>query len=489
MARTAPFKRILGAWDCANLILGVMIGIGIFSTFPALVAQHVGSSGLILLVWALGGLLAWCVGVCYAELSTIFPSSGGDYAYLRSIYSTRGESVIAFLFGWTTIFIIRPSSIAILALIFSNEMCKSFLMTDSRAAILLIAVSLVVLLTVINALSFTIGKNFQNVYTVVKIVLLAFIIGFGLMHPNDAAVVSAPPAAVGNGGIGSLVVGMFRALVLCMWVYGGWSEAVYVVEETRNPSQSIPRALFWGIMCVTVVYMGMQVVYLKYFSAATLGQTFNPASELMGIWFGRSGSAIMSGVIAVAAFGAINGLIITGGRFSRAIANDYPRFNRFASLHARWGTPVKALAANLTITLIMLGISMGKVAFIENLTFYTSGVFWCFFGLVVIGLLILRTHVLPQNRTPGYRSWLYTLNPIVFLVVVIGLIWGAIEFKPLETLTGICILTLGIPIYYALRIDDRRKELRIPSVKEAAPDAADAPAPDPAGPTQPPRTA
>ena len=156
----------------------------------------------------------------------------------------------------------------------------------------------------------------------------------------------------------------------------------------------------------------------------------------------------MSTIIIISASGAINGLIMTGGRISHAIAKDYPSLNKLSQIHSTYRTPVNALIANLLITFVLLFVSSGSINFVENLTFYTAGVFWYFFGLVVVGLMIFRKSV-PADKIPN-KVPLYPYLPILFLVITLSLIWGAIKFKPFETLSGISILTLGIPFYYII---------------------------------------
>jgi APA family basic amino acid/polyamine antiporter len=251
------------------------------------------------------------------------------------------------------------------------------------------------------------------------------------------------------------MAGFWSALVLTMWVYGGWSEASHAAEEMKNPSKDIPKALFVGISVVTIIYILINITYISHFSPQGLAGTSNPASDLIFKWFGVRGGLIMSSIIIISAMGAINGLIFTGGRMSYAISKDYSRLNKLAVLHIEYRTPQKAMFANLVITALMLMFSRGKTAFIENLTFYTSGVFWYFIGLVILGLLLLRQK-LPAEKIP-FKVPFYPLFPLVFIVMIIGLIWGAIKFKPFESLAGICVLTLGVPLYYIINFDRKKK--------------------------------
>jgi len=426
-------KRDLNWWDCAGIILGIILGTGIFSVFPTLIAQHNTSTFLIILAWIFGGLFAWFGAMCYAELSSLLPWAGGDYTYLSKAYTIKGESLVSFLFAWVQIFVIRPSSIAVLALIFASELNKILVSFNPHMefSLLLSALFVTAFFTLVNMIGITIGKHVQNVMTIFKLATLAFMIIFGLFKAPVAHVASYAPFWIPAGK-------------------GGWNEAVYVAEEAKDPYHSIPKALFFGIFWVTIVYVGINFVYIRYLTPAGLATSFNPASDLMAAWFGAKGGVMMSLIIVISAAGAIHGLTLTGGRMSYAVADDFAGLKVFAFLHPKRRTPSMALLANFGICAILLVMSQGAVSFVENLTFYTAGVFWYFFALVVISLIILRNQV-SVDEIP-FRVPLYPFLPILFLLITAGLIWASIQYKPIETLAGIAILNLGIPLYYLLSI-------------------------------------
>jgi amino acid transporter len=448
------FKRDLNWWDCAGIILGIILGTGIFSIFPTLIAQHNTSAFLIILAWVCGGLFAWFGAMCYAELSSLLPWAGGDYTYLSKAYAVNGEGLVSFLFAWAQVFVIRPSSIAVMALILASESNKIALSINPHFGLNLLMVALVTVafFTLINMVGITAGKHFQNVMTIVKIAILVFMIAFGLakapaVHHTMSAASMWIPAGKSPWDI---VVGFWSAMVLTMWVYGGWNEAVYVAEEAKDPYHSIPKALFFGIFWVAVIYVGINMVYIRYFTPAGLAASFNPASDLMAVWFGAKGSVIMSLIIVISAAGAIHGLTLTGARMSYAVADDFKGLKMFALLHPKRRTPSMALLVNFIICAVLLVMSQGRIDSAEKLTYYTAGVYWYFFALVVISLVILRAQV-SVDEIP-FRVPFYPLLPIFFLLITAGLIWASIQYKPVETLAGIAILNLGIPVYYLLSI-------------------------------------
>ncbi|MCB4790500.1 MAG: amino acid permease [Elusimicrobia bacterium] len=440
-------KKDLSWWDCSGIIVGIIIGTGIFSIFPTLIAQHNPSLLMILLVWAFGGLFAWFGALCYAELSSQFPSAGGDFTFLKKSYAGKGGNIISFLFAWSVVLIIRPSSIATLALIIGNESLKLLPFTgfSGFSTILVVAAFTITLLTLINISGITLGKNVQNSITIFKIAILIFLIGFGISKTGSSVsnlIPLLPPAK----NPFNIILGFWSALVLSMWVYGGWNEAVYIAEETKNGLNIIPKALFAGLATVTLLYIGINFVYIKYLTPEGLAKTFSPASDIMTIWFGTKGGIAMSSIIIISAAGAINGLILTGGRISYAIAKNYPGLNMFSSIHPKYRSPQAALFANFVFTLTLLLISRGNIGFVENLAYYTSGVFWCFMGLVILGLMLAR-RTFKEENVP-YKVPFYPVLPILFLLVTCGLIWSSVKFKPVETLTGLVILSSGVPLYY-----------------------------------------
>jgi amino acid transporter len=460
MEQNITLKRNLTWLDCAGIIVGIIIGIGIFSVFPGLIAQHNISLCLILLAWLFGGVISWFGALCYAELASVFPSAGGDYTYLRNIYSYKGGNIVSFLFAWAQIFVIRPSSIAVLSLIFSNELQKIFLYTGFQGSVntLILASAIVILLTILNIYHIEIGKNIQNTITVAKILIVLLIIAVGLIKTPILVSNFTPIFLPLDKGIPDVMFGLWSALVLTMWVYGGWNESVYVVEEMKDPLKSMPKTLFFGIFSVAILYIGINFIYINTLTIQGLANTFNPASDITAKWFGARGGIITSGIIVISAVGAINGLTMTGGRMCCAVAKDYSA-RGIAAIHQVYRTPVNALMFNAVITIALLILSMGKLQFVENLTFYTAGVFWYFLALVVIGLLLLRK-VINKKDIP-FKVPFYPYLPLMFLLITAGLIWASIKFKPVETLAGMAILTLGIPVYYVVNYNrDRRTESR-----------------------------
>ncbi|MBN1521720.1 MAG: amino acid permease [Candidatus Aureabacteria bacterium] len=461
-------KKELSWWDCSAIIVGIIIGTGIFSIFPKLIAEKNISTGMILLAWFAGGIFAWFGAMCYAELSSLFPHAGGDYTFLHKAYSLKGENLVSFLFGWSQIIVIRPASIVILALIFGKEMQIVF--PNFSGMIwnppFVFGLALLIVTTLINILGISAGKHTQNVMTVIKIGILLFLIVNGLIKSFSMDVASnlQPFFLPENKNLWSVFPGFISAIVLVMWVYGGWNEAAYVAEEVRNPHRDIPKALFVGIFSVMILYLGINYVFIVHFSPAVMAKSYSPASDLMGMWYSEKGRVIMSSIIMISAAGAVNGLIMTGGRMIYGIAKSTESLFSLSKLHPRFKTPVMPLGVNFVLALILIVISKGDSDFVDSLGFYTAGVYWYFFALVVITLIIIRTKL--TNVEIPYKVPFYPLSPIVFLIVSGILIWGAFDYKPFETLVGISLLTVGIPLYYLMHFNRPENSLHLDNVEE-----------------------
>ncbi|MCK5706055.1 MAG: amino acid permease [Candidatus Aureabacteria bacterium] len=454
MTDHVKLKKDLSWWDCSGIIVGIILGTGIFSAFPGLIAKYNTSTFIILLAWVAGGIFAWFGAMCYAELSSLFPHAGGDYTFLHKAYSLKGENVVSFLFGWSQIFVIRPASIVILALIFGREL-QNILPAQMVSAMwfpsFFFALALLAGVTFINILGISAGKFTQNTITIIKILIIVFLIVYGLIKAQGVETNFAPMFLPEGKTFWQMIPGFFSAIVLVMWVYGGWNEAAYIAEEVKNPHHDIPKALFMGIFGVAILYIGLNYIFLLHFSPSGLANTYTPSSDLMSAWFSSRGRVIMSSIVMISAAGAVNGLVMTGGRMSYGIAKHSPSLKYFSKLHPKFKTPVKPLLANFLITAVVLISSRGDISSIENLTFYTAGVYWYFFALVVISLIIFRVKI--KEADIPFKVPLYPFAPIVFLFVSGVLIWGAFDYKPFETLIGISILTIGIPIYYLINFN------------------------------------
>lgn len=427
-------KKILGRWDSIAIIIAIVIGAGIFKV-PSEVAKYASSPNLIILIWLLGGVICLLGALCYAELSSSFPKTGGNYIYLRESYGPG----LAFLFGWTELLVIRTGSIAAVSFIFAEHL-QSLLSAD-KFLVKPIAISIVFILSIINIFGLHHGKRVQDISIIAKILALLGIIAFGFMSQkgNMLHFRSAPI---------NWDIGMFQlaglALIPVLWTYGGWHENTFVAEETRNARRTLPFALVTGISIITFIYLAMNLLYIYLMPVEEMANTELVASRMMHILYGENGKRILEISVVIFSLGCLNAMIITGGRVTYAMAKDNVIFSYIGKINTKYSTPHLAIIINAawSVLLIILGT-------FNQLLFFTGIAVWLFFALVAAGLFILR-HRFPDIERP-YRVWGYPLIPIIFILVCTALFINTLIFYTSQSFIGLCLVMSGIPIYLISR--------------------------------------
>ena len=430
-AGSAALIRSLGLFDASMLVVGCIVGVGIFRTASA-IAGHVQSPVLFLALWLVGGAVSLCGALCYAEMSSMFPASGGDYIYIREVYGRFW----GFLFGWTKLFIERTGTIAILGFVFAEY--GSRLLPYGTGALRWVAAGAILLLTAVNVAGVRWGKYVQNVFTVLKIGTLVLLAAAGL---SVVAAGQAVPIAWTVPRLDApLLQSLGAAFVFVLWTYGGWTEAAYVAEEVRQPTRNVPRAIVMGVAGVTVLYLLVNAGYLLVIPMDRLAHTPLVASSVMERRAGGAGSAFIAGMIACSAFGALNGYILTGGRILFALGKDHALFGRLGAVHPGFHTPATALWANAAIA---VGLVFTKT--FEQIMTYSTVVISVFFVLAVFGVVRLR-RLRPRAPRP-YRAWGYPVTPILFCLVMTGFIVDVCVKQPGDAAFGFVLLAVGLPLY------------------------------------------
>lgn len=449
----------LGLWDAVSIIVGIIIGVGIFQN-PSPIFKQVPGPWWALGVWALGGLLALLGAFCFAELASTYPRSGGEYVYLTRAYGPW----VGFLFGWAQLAIIRPGSIGALAYVVAEYGARLWDFGElATAAALLMAFVPVLLLTGINILGVTLGKNTQNLLTAAKLLGLVaiVIVGFGWGKPPDTM---APPRTL------PLEDGWFAtAMILVLWAYSGWNEAAYIVAEVKDGRRNIPLALILGTTAVTVIYLTVNSAFL--FALGFHGaQAETAPAEVLSLALGGYGDRAISLLIMVSALGAINGMIFTTARIYSEFGTDHRLFQPLSRWSRRWGTPVRALITQGALSMALLvGISAWvyfdpklKISDgFEKMIEVTAAPFWLFFLLTGISLFVLRERD-PDLARP-FPVPLFPVVPSVFCLSSACMVYGAVHYKPLESLIGLGILVLGVAFYF---LPKKIKRIRVPAPAE-----------------------
>jgi basic amino acid/polyamine antiporter, APA family len=411
-------------------MVGIVIGVGIFES-PPRVAANVGGSAGLLLVWMLGGVLAFIGALCYAELATAYPRSGGEYVYLTRAYG----SWLGFLYGWAQLLVLRTGSIGAVAFVFGDYMTR-LAPLGLRSAILYGALA-VALLSLLNVLGVRQGTWAQNILTLSKILGLLAIILLGSLASSPGH--PTPPAPDGSAGSVAL------ALIFVLWTYGGWHETAYVAAEVRQPHINIPRSLLLGTVLVTAMYVAVNWAFLHGLGFADLRASRAAAADLLAAPLGALAERAVVIAIAISALGALNGQIFTGARIWYALGQDHAALAGLARWSGRFGTPVRALIAQGLVTLMLIG-ALGSRDGFDTLVKYTAAVFWLFFLLTGLALFVLRST--DGDRPRPYRVAGYPFTPLVFCASSAYMLHGALTYAPIESAWG-CVITLGgLPLYW-----------------------------------------
>jgi amino acid transporter len=424
-------KRALNRWDSAAIIIAIVVGVGIFRT-PSEVARYLTTPWLILSAWIAGGAISLAGALSYAELSSTFPETGGNYVYLDRSYG----KLTAFLFGWVELLVIRTGSIAAVAYILA-EYLASFFSLD-RVSVKWLAVFCVIFLGAVNASGLKQGKNTQNIFVVIKLGAI-----LGMLVAGFAAGTGDPSRLrpAGNVFSGGSLTSFGLALIPVLWTFGGWHENVFMSGETRDASRSVPFALITGICVITLLYIAVNALYLYMFPVEIIQGSELIASRVFQSIHAGYGKKIFEGLVIVSSVSAINAMVMTGSRITYVMSRDNRFFSYMNRISGKTGVPSRAITVTcLWSCLLVLWGSFGK------LLFFTGFLFWAFFALVVFGLFILRRKF-PEIKRP-YTVSGYPFTPAVFTLASASLSIVTFISYPVPSLAGLAILAGGIPVYY-----------------------------------------
>lgn len=430
MISTPNLKQELSLFDSTCLIVGIIIGAGIYQTAPD-VAKGVGGGWEVLAIWACGGLLSFCGAMGYAELASAYPRQGGDYVYLSRAYGRWA----GFLFGWAQLAIVRPGDIAVMAFVFATYAQTLFDPLASTAfpyAQQLYAVGAATVLTLINVMGVSEGKWTQNVLTILKTLGLLAIVGLSFLNlPTQPA-----PTTVET-------LPWSLALILVLFTFGGWNEMAYVAAEVKNPRRNITRALAIGTLTVTGLYLLVNGAFLHTLGYAGMAQSRAVAAETVATIFPKVGGKLISLLICLSALGAVNGLIFTGARISFAVGAEHRVFGFLGQWDARRGTPARALLVQGAIA-VLLVLTLGSFL---NAILYTAATVYSFYLASTLAILVLRRKE-PRVERP-YRVLGYPVIPLVFSAACAFLIYSAVCYKPRVAAISTLLLPLGLFLYWA----------------------------------------
>lgn len=426
-------RRALTVGDGVAFVVGIIIGSAIFET-PAFVAASSASPGNVVRVWVLGALISMIGALCYAELASAYPDSGGDYHYLSRAYDNR----LGFLYAWARMTVIQTGSIALIAFVFGDYASQLLRLGPHSAAIY--AASAVTVLTAFQLVGVNLSRNGQRWLTAAQITgLLAVILGgffAGADQPRPAS-----PAAPPEGSLG-------HALVFVLLTYGGWNEAAFVSAELNNPRRDVVRVMMISIAIVGTVYLIVNLVLLQRLGLESMASSEAVAADLMRFVAGERGAFALSLLVVTCSLASMHGMIFTGARTTYALGRDFRLFSRLGKWRGEGSVPANAILLQGAIVLLLVGVGALTRNGFQTMVDYTAPVFWLFFLLTTLSLIRLRRK---DPRRRPFEVPLYPVTPIVFAAICAYLLYSSLVYTGFGALVGLGVLATGVPLLLAAR--------------------------------------
>jgi len=428
--KTTELRRAIGLPHATAMVAGTIIGASIFVQ-PSEITGQVPSITGVFLVWLISGVLTFFGALVCAELASIFTQSGGVYVYLKEAYSPS----IGFLWGWAMFWSMHSGIIAAMAVIFARYVAYFFSMSD--ALIKAVAIAVIVILSAINYIGVKQGSTLQTLFTLGKIVAIAFIILAGFILGSHV------PEHFVAGNIVDKDISLnsfFLALVAALFTFGGWHMVTYSSEETIDSQKTIPRALMLGTMIVCLCYIAMNAVYMYVLPLDKVASSTRIAADAADALIGFGGGAFMSALVIFSTFGALSGIILCGPRVYYSMARDGLLFKWVGDIHTRYRTPHKAIVIQAVWSSLL--VVTGTYHALFTRVVYTE---WIFFGLMAIGLFLLRRR---SGIVRSYRIWGYPLVPALFIISSFAIFANQVISDLKESLFGLSLVLFGLPVYF-----------------------------------------
>jgi APA family basic amino acid/polyamine antiporter len=423
--------RKLGLLDATFIVIGIVIGSGIF-LLPNVIARSLPSGPAIIAVWVASGVLSYFGAQAYAELGAMMPATGGQYVYLREAYGPG----CAFLCGWVFVLAVLPGGIAFLAVGFSIYLDHFIPLTAALRTI--VSLALVAALSAINYIGVREGAWVQRVFTSLKIAGLVLLISAAMFVPGHAmGAVNRSAQTFSYSGIGV-------TMAACLMAYNGWSYLSFVAGEVTNPQRNLPRALGLGMGAVMVLYVSANIAYMNVMTVPEIAATERVGAAVAERLMGPGGASALSAVVLLSIIGAINGGILTGARIPFAQARDGLFFSRFGDIHPRFETP----AFSIAVQGLWAGVLIVTGSY-ETLFTYTILSAWIFYTMSVAAVRVLRRRA--PNAPRPYRMWGYPATLWMFLVVSAWFLVDALVTQPKPSIYALLLTAAGIPFYFIWR--------------------------------------
>lgn len=429
-ATTRDSQRVLGTETVLSVVIANMIGTGIFTTTGFLI-DEISHPVTILIAWLVGGLVALCGALAYAELGVRMPRSGGEYHYLTRLF----HPAVGFLAGWVSLIVGFSAPAAAVSVAFAKYLAGVF----PHLPVIPVALAAVVTFSIVHLRDVKFGGRIQYIITALKVVLLvAFITGGIILTPEGNQHTAFPDFAISELFSPAFAIG----LIFVMYAYSGWNAAAYLGGEIKNPGRSLPVALIGGTLIVTLLYLALNFLFMTAVPIESLAGKVEVGHYVAGAIFGSSGGAVISLLIAVFLLSTLSSMIMAGPRVYQVVGEDYPLF-RILSRKTKGGAPYMAVLLQMAVAMILI------VTFaFETILVYVGFTLSLFAALTVYGVFVLRRK---QGRKGGYTTWGYPFTPVLFLLIMGWMVAHTFINKPLASVTGLLTLVAGLLVYYISR--------------------------------------
>ena len=426
---TAAPRASLSTLDASAMLVGIVMGIGIFKT-PSLVANFVPNETFFIAMWVLGGFVTFIGALCYAELGSSRPSAGGEYQFLKEAYGPK----VSLLFAWARCSVIQPGAIAAVAFVLGDY--ANVLLNLGQYGPAIYAVIGVLIVTGINFAGTLQGKNTQLVLSLLTVAAVLVVAVAGFMAPA----VSAPPAPPRD-----LVWGLAGlSMVFVLLTYGGWNEAAYLSGELKDVKRNMVRALMLGVAVIVALYLLINFAYLHALGMDGMRKSNAVGADLMKVVVGTSGAIVLSIIVCITAGSTLNGTIFTGARSYYALGRDVSLFHRLGIWEERGQTPANGLIVQCIITIVLIIFGSTTRDGFEAMVAYTAPVFWLFMFLVAISIIVFR--VREPGRELPFRVPLYPLPPLILAAACAWMFYSALVYAGWGSIIGVVVLAIGIPL-------------------------------------------
>ena len=421
--------------DAVAMIVGIVISAGIFKA-PSIVAGSVSSEQVFIALWVAGGVISLVGALCYAELGSAFPNTGGEYYFLNRAFGGG----VAFLFAWARMSVVQTGAIAAIAFVF-GDYATQLVALGPRSPVIY-AMLAVAGITVLNIAGTRESKLLQTILTTALACAVISVIVAGL---SGSAAPAAPAPAPSSGPMFSQL-----ALIFILLTYGGWNEAAYLTSEIRDARRNIVRALVLGILIVTVLYVLLNLAYLNVLGLDGMKASKAVAADLMKATLGDAGAIVLSLIVIAAALSTLNATVFTGARTNYAVGRDFPVFRALGIWKEQSNAPVNALLLQGAVALMLVLLASFTPDGFETMVAYTAPAFWLFFMLTGVSLFVLRRQQ-PLSGNP-FRVPLYPLTPMLFIAMCAFMLWSSANYAmskdpgSVGAQLGIGVLLLGVPL-------------------------------------------